>query len=562
MLAVVVAALAGPAGAQDPAPAAIDRIFAAFARPGSPGCALAVAREGRVVYARGYGLANLEHAVPISSGTVFDIASTSKQLTAMSVALLARKGKLSLDDDVRKWVPELPAYSRPITLRHLLHHTSGLRDYVELFDLAGVRTEDLTTEQDALSLLARQKETNFAPGDEHLYSNSGYFLLSIVARRASGKTLRDLAEDEIFAPLGMTSTAVHDDHARVVPNRATGYAPAPSGGFRIDASNWEQTGDGSVFSSALDLLRWARNFEEQRVGDAELVRLLETPGTLNDGKKLEYAMGLGVSEWRGVPIVTHAGAWAGYRAELARFPAQHLAVACLCNVASANPVALAREVAALYLGEVLADPRKAGRIPARTPGPDAARVDLSRYAGLYRDAKTGVLRRVYVRDTALRMGGAGSLRNFELQPLGGDEFRLVRPNGVDDGLEVRFEPIAKDRYRLRVARGAIAEVLEPVPPASPRADELARYTGAYYSDELDVTYRVVLDGNRLFVRGKNVSEEPLEPTFADAFAVPGLQLVFRRANGGVVSFAVSTARVRNIRFVKLVPSRSSTKAPD
>ena len=208
--------------------ARVDSIFAAYDRPDAPGCAVGVYRDGRIQYARGYGLADLEHRVPITPATVFDIGSTSKQFTAATILLLEQEGKLSLDDDVRRFLPELPAYERPITIRHLLHHTSGLRDYIGLLRLAGVRTDDVATADDALQMLVRQRALNFAPGDEHLYSNSGYFLLSLIVERAAGRSLRDEARDRIFAPLGMTRTAYLGSYHDVVPDRAIGIWPVPT----------------------------------------------------------------------------------------------------------------------------------------------------------------------------------------------------------------------------------------------------------------------------------------------------------------------------------------------
>src|SRR5262245_41692285 len=244
--------------------ARVDAVFAQFDKPDSPGCALGVIKDGKLVYSRGYGMANLEHGIPNSPKLVYDIGSTSKQFTAASILLLAKQGKLSLDDEARKYIPELPAYQWPITIRHLIHHTSGLRDYLTLFSLAGVNFDDTTTEKDALEIILRQKGLNFAPGDEWLYSNSGYFLLSIIIKRASGKSFAEFAKENIFDPLGMTHTLILDNHKRIVPMRAVGYSPNPRGGFQTEMSNFEQTGDGAVQTSIEDLLLWDQNFYEPK----------------------------------------------------------------------------------------------------------------------------------------------------------------------------------------------------------------------------------------------------------------------------------------------------------
>ena len=367
----------------------VDAIFAQWNRTDSPGCAVGVYRGGVIEYARGYGMANLELGVALSPQSIFDIGSTSKQFTAMSIMLLARDGKLSLDDDIRKYLPELPNYGKTITIRHILTHTSGIRDYLTLWGLAGVDDADLTTDDDALALIARQRELNFAPGEQWLYSNSGFFLASMIVKRVSGKTLARFATERIFAPLGMTHTRFNDDHMSIIPNRATGYAPRDSGGWATAMSNFEQTGDGGVQTSIEDMQRWDENFYSGTVGGAETLAAMQKVVVLNDGKQQTYALGLMVDRYRGLRTVSHGGSWAGYRAELLGFPDQHLSVACLCNLARTNPSLLARRVAEIYLGEQMtaadANVTAAGRrpSPALTSSWAPAANELTRYAGRY-----------------------------------------------------------------------------------------------------------------------------------------------------------------------------------
>lgn len=252
--------LAARAQAQTPAPesaeARVDKLFAQFDRKDSPGCALAVVRDGRVIYQRGYGMADLEHDVPLTPQSVLYIGSTAKQFAAASVALLAQQGKLSLDDNVRKYVPELPDYQPPVTLRHLLHHTSGVRDGWALLQLAGRSADEVLNLDDIVALAARQKSLNFKPGEEHLYSNTGYWLLAVVVARASGKSLREFADAEFFKPLGMTHTVFNDDHTRLIKGRAYGYAPVRAGGFRLSIVNNDLVGAGGLWTSVEDLLLW------------------------------------------------------------------------------------------------------------------------------------------------------------------------------------------------------------------------------------------------------------------------------------------------------------------
>ena len=452
ILPFVVASIAARFGAaQTPdtsARARVDRIFAAYDRTDSPGCAVGVFRDGRVALAHGYGMANLELNVALTPQSVLDIGSTSKQFTATSVVLLAQQGKLSLDDDIRKYVPELPNYGKTITIRHILTHTSGIRDYLTLWGLAGVDDADLTTEDDALQLIVRQRELNFMPGEQWLYSNSGFFLASVIVKRVSGKSLGEFADEHIFRPLGMTHTRYNNDHMAVIPNRATGYAVRPGGGFATDMSNFEQTGDGAVQTSIEDLIKWDENFYRPTVGGDALLKALQTVAVLNDGKKQTYALGLTVDNYRGLRTVSHGGSWAGYRAELLRFPDQHFSVTTLCNLANTNPTVLSRRVAEVFLGDKMtaaADVAAAGnqtrpQSPPVSWAPTAA--DLAMFAGTYYSPEletTYTLRVDNGKLSLLRRREAA----VELTPLSPDAFRtrgiqfnFTREKGKPNGFTV------------------------------------------------------------------------------------------------------------------------------
>jgi CubicO group peptidase (beta-lactamase class C family) len=341
--------------------AEVDRLFRPFASGVSPGCALAVVTDGRVALARGYGFADLARRLPITPRTVFDIASTSKQFTAASVLLLAARGRLSLDDDVRKYLPELPRHDAVITLRHLLHHTSGLPNYIDLLVKAGKRYDEVTTDDDALAALAAAPQLEFLPGTAYRYNDSGYFLLSLVVKRVSGLSLRRFAAENLFAPLGMTDTRIVDDEGLDVPRRAVPYSRAAGGGFQPEESRWEQTGDGGVNTTVLDLAKWAASFDAPAAGAAGSARAARSqavvaamaamlaPGRLADGTPLNYAGGLFLDRFRGQRRVRHPGSWRGFSAELMRLPDRRLSVVILCNRDDADPAALSEQVAELYL---------------------------------------------------------------------------------------------------------------------------------------------------------------------------------------------------------------------
>ncbi len=418
----VLAGLGQPAAAQ--AAPRLDSVFARFTAPGSPGCALGVVQDGRLSYAAGYGLASVELGVPITARTVFDIGSVSKQFTAMAVLLLAQDGKLSLDDEIQKYLPEIPRYPAPITIRHLLHHTSGLRDYIDILESSGVPEEMVTTDRDALDALARQKGTNFSPGAEFLYSNSGFFLASVIVQRASGKSLREFAAERIFSPLGMSHTQFVERHDRIVPAKAGSYAEAEGGGFRLALANWEQTGDGAVNTTVEDLLAWVGNFTSGRVGGPAAIRELETPGLLNDGKPISYALGLRISIYRGLRLVSHGGSWAGFRAELDRYPDQGTAVIVLCNLAESGPWLLATRVADILLVDRMTpsppEPSPSDRPSRFTPD----RAALTGLAGSYHSEELLADWKITVSgDTAFARAGLGSVEL--LRPLARDVFSAV-----------------------------------------------------------------------------------------------------------------------------------------
>src|SRR5271154_164503 len=386
----------------DASAAAVDEVFADFAKPDAPGCSLAVSRDGHLLYAKSYGMANLELDVSLSPTSVFDIGSTSKQFTAASILLLEKQGKLAVADDVHKYVPELPDYGKKITILNLLNHTSGLRDYLVLFELAGENVDSVTTDEEALALIARQKALNFDPGSEWLYSNTGYFLLSVIVKRVSGKSLRDFAAENIFQPLDMTHTQFRDTHTSLIPNRALAYDPVEKGqGYTLDVSYFEQTGDGAIHTTVGDLLKWDENFYSAKVGGADFLADMQQTGTLSSGKHLEYAKGLSVSSYRGLRTVRHGGSWGGYRAELLRFPDQHFSVACLCNRSDGNPSRHANQVAEIYLRSVMKErpPKKDDdddEDRKRRPEISVSSAELAAFSGDYSSDELGVTYRLAI----------------------------------------------------------------------------------------------------------------------------------------------------------------------
>ena len=360
----------------------VNKIFAKWDSTTSPGCALSVMKDGQIIYKRGYGMADLDHDIPITPETVFHVASISKQFTAAAILLLAQDGKLSLDDDVHKYITELPDFGARITIRHLLHHTSGLRDQWELLGLAGWRYSlDLITDDDVLELMSRQKDLNFKPGDQYVYCNTGFTLLAQIVMRVSGQSLREFTTSHISRPLAMKSTHFRDNHAEIVKRIAYGYVDAKGGdGYSLSVTNFDTVGATSLLTRVEDLAQWDENFYRPLVGGTELVQQQLQRGKLNSGVELDYASGLIHCKYRGLPTVGHGGADAGYRADLLRFPEQHFSVACLCNKGEINPGQLTQKVADIYLADEFKEPARAvPTVKTFTGSPER----LTQYAGVY-----------------------------------------------------------------------------------------------------------------------------------------------------------------------------------
>jgi len=346
--------------------ARVDAVFADYANPDGPGCSLGVIQDGRLVHATGYGTANLDHGIPNGPATIFRTGSVSKQFTAAAIALLAVRGELDLDAPVERYIPEFPDYPDPPTVRHLVHHTSGVRDYIVLMALAGNRDEDFYTNQEVLDAINRQRELNFTPGAEYLYSNAGYFLLGEIVARVSGRSLRQFAHDEFFVPLGMTHTHFHDDHNEIVPGRAIGYAPTGDG-FRINVTTLDMVGDGGIFTSVEEWVAWDRNLTNGTVGGDAWLELMHTRGVLNSDDTIPYAFGIAHGEHRGLATVGHGGSWVGYRAGMSRYPETGHSFVALCNGAQIDPMALIAGTAEVYL----ADRMESAEEPAEDAEADA-----------------------------------------------------------------------------------------------------------------------------------------------------------------------------------------------
>jgi CubicO group peptidase (beta-lactamase class C family) len=531
---VVAVALLSPVllAAQEPdLPSRIDRIFARYDR-NTPGCTVGLAKDGRTLYTQGYGSANLEYGVPLTAASVMESGSVAKQFTAAAVVLLQQDGKLALDDDIRKYLPEVPDFGRTITIRQLLTHTSGLRDQWGLLGIEGRGPgSQVHSPMTALDLVAHQKMLNFPPGTAYSYSNTGYSLAALIIERVSGKSLQEFSQERLFGPLGMAHTQWRDDFTRVVPQRATAYSPSDSG-YHTDMPFTNMIGNGGLLSTMDDVLRWNENLDHPTVGGRAFTEMLQTPMRLTNGRTIDYALGLGVVDYDGIREISHTGSTAGYRTFLARYPDQHVSIAVWCNNSGANARELGQQVADL----VLTKPTRAANTAA-APAVRLPAAELSQWAGVYRDPATDRAVTLTVADTALISGD-----DDVYLPMTAARFSTR-------GGEASFAGARGRRtFTLARANGDTARFEEVKPPANPLPT--SDYVGRYVSDELDVVLTVVAVDGKIEMRRRPNDRITMRATYRDAFETDEIGSVrfARNAKGKVTGFAIFAGRVRDVRF--------------
>ena len=511
----------------------IDRIFAKY-DANTPGCAVGVGKDGNALYTHGYGSANLEYRIPLTDSSVMESGSVAKQFTSAAMVLLQQDGKLSLDDDIRKYLPEVPNFGKTITIRNLLTHTSGLRDQWGLLGIEGRGPgSQVHSPATTLDLVVHQKMLNFPPGSAYLYSNTGYALAAIIIERVSGKSLQGFTQERLFRPLGMAHTQWRDDFTRVVPNRATAYSPSDSG-YKQDMPFTNMVGNGGVLSTMGDLLKWNENLDRPTIGGTSFTPTRETRMKLTSGRTIPYALGLENVEYNGVREVSHSGSTAGYRTFLARYPEQHVSVAVWCSNASANPTALAHQIADLVLTNTTR-PTQAGAPAIRLP-----MAELAKWGGVYRDSKTDQVWALRVADTALSISGTRAL----VVPTAPGRFRSGTSSVAFAGTPGRRS------FTLALANGDTSRFEEVT--AAPATVRTSDYVGRYVSNELDVRLEIVARDGGLALRRRPGDVMTLRPTYADDFQAVGLgTLRFRRDARGVIDgFSIYAGRVLDVRFTR------------
>jgi CubicO group peptidase (beta-lactamase class C family) len=505
--------------------ALIDKIFNRYTDT-NPGAQLAISRNGQVIYSSAHGMADLEHNIPITKTTKIEAGSVSKQFTAACILLLEQQGKLSLSDDIRKYVPEVPDYGNTITIRHLMNHVSGIKDWGSIAELGGwPRGTRAYANSDALHIISLQKTLNNKPGDEYIYSNSGYNLLAIIVQRVSGSSLAVFSKKYLFEPAGMVNTEWRDDYQRVVRNRAIAYSKGAKG-YYTNMPNENVYGNGGLLTTAEDLLAWNNYYLNGKLGSPSLFAKQLTVTRFNNGKRHTYAAGLIVDSLNGWPSVTHSGATAGYRANLDHFLQQGLSIAWVSNTGQADMSDIPSAIRNLFIINVRPFP---GRIYSSV-------FNISQFApylGTYREEKTGNGMKVFTEDSSLY-----------IQP------KVKLTPGFASSAMLGRSKIVFTRGTAYVINGVDTTVYSSVAP--PDLSDINMYAGTYVSEETDSKMNIVVKDGKLFVEQREDEKLPLTPIYKHGFSFPGGDSFFETdKNGKISKFFVSISRARKVEFRKI-----------
>ena len=510
----------------------IEKLFSRY-KPANPGAQLAISRNGNVIFSKAWGMADLEHNAPLTTQSVTEAGSVSKQFTAAAILLLEQQGKLSLDDDVRKYIPELPDYGYKISLRQMMQHKSGLKDWGAVAAIAGwPRSTKTYNNDDALYIIANQKTLNYKPGDEYLYSNSNYNLFAIIVQRVSGMSLADFTKKNIFEPAGMKNTQWRDDYKRIVPDRAIAYSKAGSG-YQTNMPNEYVYGNGGLLTTAEDLLLWCNYYLNGKLGSPSLLPKQIATSAFNNGLMHRYAAGLFIGNNKGWKAYSHDGATAGYRANLEVYPELGLAIAWLSNTSEfdGNAVNIAEAV-----GDLFVPLRSIGEGIKEEPLPlDIEKSILDSYAGWYRNPRTGGAVKLSVQNNRLTATQVGALTAVSKETFIADNNRvLMQPKG--------FLFINGALDSILFTRESEAKIDEKI---------LNEYAGEYYSEEAEAKFYVVVNKGKAFLQQKPKTSFFLSPTYKDGFDTPAGTVYFEREKDRVVRMKISVGRARNVEFKKV-----------
>jgi CubicO group peptidase (beta-lactamase class C family) len=539
----------------------IDSIFRYYTKK-TPGCAIAIIKNGQPIFQKGYGMANLEYDIPIMPTTIFHIASESKQYVAFCILLLQKEGKLSIDDDIRKHLEWVPDFGQKITIRQLIHHTSGLRDQWQLLANAGWQLDDVITQEHVIKLVSKQKELNFKPGDEHMYCNTGYTLLAEIVKKVSGLTLRQYTEQNIFEPLGMKDTHFHDNYQELVPNRAYSYAPGGKRGYQNAVLSYSIVGATSLFTTVVDETKWLNNFSTGQVGGKDLIEKMYEVGVLNNGRKLNYAFALVIDNFKGWKQIGHGGADAGYRTFACRFPEKDLGIAVFSNSAIANPGGLARQVAGLFITDTKGNGVPDGKSNENDlkPGPGKQSGSnlpdsnlLKKFAGRYYSVR-GDLETMFWNNGKLYRGNRGVNNPPEIKVVLRDKSFVV-PTGRLPVVTIDLKNLQADSVMELIIENANGNVAFKRLPSTPLKLS-GNYSGRYYSEETEAFYTIVQSNGKLKLTHRKFSDADLTQIAPDQFRSPYWwmsHIRFLRDNkNNITGFEVNAGRILGLKYQRVL----------
>ncbi|HVW12627.1 MAG TPA: serine hydrolase domain-containing protein [Mucilaginibacter sp.] len=527
----------------------IDSLFKKWDNKTSPGYAIGVVRNDSLIYAKGYGMANLEYGVPITPETIFHMASVSKQFTAFSIILLARQGKLNLDDDIRKYLPWFPDLKQKITVRNLLTHTSGIRDQWQLLAIAGTRLDDVITQDQIVKVLSKQQALNFKPGDEWSYSNSGFTMLAEIVKSVTGKTLRQFTDSAIFKPLGMTNTHFHDDYTEIVPNRAYSYEEDGKRHYSNDILSYSNDGATSLFTNVDDMSKWLMNFYDHKVGDQKDIQQLTQKAVLNNGKVQGYAMGIAVDDYRGYQLYSHGGADAGYRTFVGVLPEVKMGFIVFCNLGDSDPQGKARQIADLFIPDH--SPKKTAQKKKYTDQDQAILADTASLKLFMGD---------YISDDGIHFGYRIKNKKLYWVAPNGNNNLLVK--AAKDTFEIFSQPEVKFSFSVNARKKTVVDEFWPnnhrllvkYDTTSKPDKALLAYTGKYYCPELDCSYSIVLKDHHLVLTNAKYDDTPLklygDDLLHDNFWWMDNLSIVRNAQNKITGFEINSGRVMHVWFKK------------
>lgn len=528
----------------------VDALFAPFNKNDSPGCVVVVVKNGRVLYKKGFGMANLDYDIPITPTSVFDIASVSKQFTGMAIAMLVEEGKIALTDDIRKYIPSLPDFGKKVTVRHLVDHTSGIRDWAAMMGYAGRDVEDVSTYEEILRMADHQKELNFVPGAEYTYSNTGYVLLAKIVEVVTKQKFADWTQAHIFKPLGMNNTHFHGDYQQIVKNRAVSYYKDDSEKLKMLTDNLTALGSSSLFTTADDLTKWLINLDDGTVGGPKVLALMRKSGVLNNGKPTNYAFGLASDTYHGLVRENHTGGWEGFRTILTHFPVQKFGVIILSNLASFNPSDMANQVTDIYLADQFRDKKSSTDETSVTAAPKEVKIaptTFDTYIGSYQLADSSGVVLAFKREGERYFTQATGESQLEIFPSSDSTFFLKAVEA-----QVTFHRLSNGKVNtITIHQNGDTQAYRVEPFRLP-VEQLKKYTGTYFSPELDTRYVLTVEKDTLTVNHHRLGKVGACFTRAkDSFTLNGDKVSFVRSeNGQITGFRVTSGRVRNLLFEK------------